>query len=128
VKNLLEQCKREVRHKYPPKMDEVDKRRWQQEALEMLASRCMNELMTGFLNEMELFMANRGNAYGPAAQERIAETLHSCTMGMCINRLLHNGATQAEIAAELECNPAWSVAAFKAWNTMYARRGGRRKK
>jgi hypothetical protein len=128
VKNLLEQCKREVRHKYPPKMDEVDKRRLHDEAVVLMANRHMQELMTGFLNELDLFMEHQGNAYSPVAKERIAEQLHNCAMGMCINRLLHSGSTQTEIDAELECRVIHSVAAFKAWNTMYGQQGGRRKK
>ena len=126
MRNLLEICKAEVRHKYPPEMDAVDRQRLRDEALDLMSKRYMNELMTGFLNEMAFFTENAGNAYSPVAEVRIAEQLHNCVMGMCVNRLLHSKATKEEIAAELECNPVWSIAAFKAWNTMYTQKGGRR--
>jgi hypothetical protein len=59
------------------------------------------------------------NAYSPSAWIRLSLILRSVTRGMAIIRMHASGKSQAEIEAATGCTST-EIAAYKAWNTMYA--------
>jgi len=63
------------------------------------------------------------NAYSPAAWIRHFMIQRSVIRGMAINRMVAAGKTMAEIQAETNCTTS-EIAAYKAWNTMYAKSFG----
>ena len=60
------------------------------------------------------------NVYSPIAWVRLCRTMATLTAGMACNRLAAEGKTNQEIR-EATGVSVGSIAAFKAWNTMYTR-------
>lgn len=60
-----------------------------------------------------------GDAYSPMAWLAVCRQLQVVTDGMTVMRLLAQGKTSKDISAETGIL-AGSIAAYKAWNTMYA--------
>jgi hypothetical protein len=65
------------------------------------------------------------DAYSPTAWLNICRQLQVVTDGMITMRMLAAGKTSEEIAGETGIMPG-SIAAYKAWNTMYARQVNRK--
>ena len=61
------------------------------------------------------------DAYSRAAWRNVCRHLRAVSHGMTVMRLLAEGKSNAQIT-EATGIPALSIAAYKAWNTMYARR------
>ena len=60
------------------------------------------------------------DAYSPSAWINVCPQLRVVTDGMIVMRLLAEGKTNAQIARETGIDQG-SIAAYKAWNTMYTR-------
>jgi hypothetical protein len=60
------------------------------------------------------------NVYSPIAWVRLCRTISTLTAGMVSMRMTFEGKSTPEIAAATGIRSG-SIAAFKAWNTMYAR-------
>ena len=60
------------------------------------------------------------NVYSPVAWVRMCRMLHTLTYGMAAMRLVYEGKTNAEIQLAIGL-PSNSTAAYKAWNTNYAK-------
>jgi len=60
------------------------------------------------------------NVYSPIAWIRLCRTISTLTAGMAVMRLVSEGKTNDEIRQATGL-PQTTVAAYKAWNTMYSR-------
>jgi hypothetical protein len=76
-------------------------------------------LMSGETNLL-LSDAKIQNAYSPMAWYRLCKAMHMLILGMAIVRLHAAGKSKAEVLQETGCTIG-EYAAYKAWNTIYAR-------
>jgi uncharacterized protein YerC len=63
---------------------------------------------------------NLKNVYSPIAWIRLCRAISTLTNGMSVMRLVSEGKSNEEIA-RITGLPNMTIAAYKAWNTMYAR-------
>ena len=84
-----------------------------------IARKAAFEMATKLQYEVDGLNMQDKDAYSPMAWLNICRHLRVVTDGMTVMRLLAEGKTNAQIT-EATGIPVGSIAAYKAWNTMYA--------
>jgi uncharacterized protein YerC len=79
----------------------------------------MTAKLRGEVDELDSLLALK-DAYSPIAWLNVCTQLRVVTDGMIVMRKLAEGKSNHQITAETGI-PSGSIAAYKAWNTMYAR-------
>jgi uncharacterized protein YerC len=78
----------------------------------------MTAKLQGEVDELQSLLKMQ-DAYSPIAWLNVCQQLRVVTDGMIVMRMLAEGKTSGQITAETGILPG-SIAAYKAWNTMYA--------
>ena len=78
----------------------------------------MTAKLQGEVDELQSILKMQ-DAYSPVAWLNVCQQLRVVTDGMIVMRMLAEGGTTRQITAETGILPG-SIAAYKAWNTMYA--------
>lgn len=79
--------------------------------------------LTGVLADEVLYLTDGDklkNVYSPIAWIRLCRAISTLTAGMAVMRLVFEGKTNEEIQQTTGL-PRTTIAAYKAWNTMYSR-------
>lgn len=83
------------------------------------AAIAMTRSLRGEIDDLQKVMEIK-DAYSPIAWLNVCQQLRVVTDGMIVMRMLAEGKAAAQITAETGILPG-SIAAYKAWNTMYLR-------